>query len=53
MRKQLFCALAVAMTANGWAQTNITPEVLKTLEGSYTGTPTEKALRNAISSVSI
>ena len=50
MKKQLFCALAVAMTANGWAQTNITPEVLKALEGSYTGTPTEKALRNAIKS---
>jgi bleomycin hydrolase len=35
------------------AQTDITPEVLKQLEGSYTGTPTEKALRNAISNVGI
>lgn len=35
------------------AQTNITPEVLQKLEGSYTGTSTEKALRNAISNVGI
>ena len=53
MKKQLFCALAVALSANGWAQTNITPEVLQTLQGSYTGTPAEKAMRNAISSVSL
>ena len=53
MKKNLFCALALAVCANGWAQTNITPEVLQTLEGSYTGTPAEKALRNAISNVSI
>ena len=53
MKKSLFCALALAVCANGWAQTNITPEVLQTLEGSYTGTPAEKALRNAISNVSI
>ena len=39
MKKNLFCALALAVCANGWAQTNITPEVLQTLEGSYTGTP--------------
>lgn len=53
MKKNLFCALALAVCANSWAQTNITPEVLQTLEGSYTGTPAEKALRNAISNVSI
>ena len=35
------------------AQANITPEVLKQLEGSYTGTPAEKAMRNAISNVGI
>ena len=49
MKKNLFCALALAVCANGWAQTNITPEVLQTLEGSYTGTPAEKALRRASS----
>ena len=42
----LFCMLVSA-------QTGITPEVLKQLEGSYTGTPAEKALRNAISNVGI
>jgi bleomycin hydrolase len=53
MKKNLFCALALAVCANGWAQTNITPEVLQTKKRSYTGTPAEKALRNAISNVSI
>ncbi len=53
MKKQLFCALALTLSAGAWAQTEITPEVLQTLEGSYTGTPTEKAMRNAISSVSL
>ena len=42
----MFCMLVSA-------QTGITPEVLKQLEGSYTGTPAEKALRNAISNVGI
>ncbi len=43
----------MACTAGLQAQTNITPEVLKSLEGSYNPTPAEKALRNAISANSI
>ncbi len=39
-----------AMTGLLHAQSNITPEVLKTLESSQTHTPADRALRNAISS---
>ena len=53
MKKSILCALAVAYGALASAQTGITPDVLKQLEGSYTATPTEKALRNAISNVGI
>jgi bleomycin hydrolase len=53
MKKSILCALILAGSAICQAQTNITPDVLKTLQGSYTGTPTEKALRNAISNVGI
>ncbi len=35
------------------AQTGITPQVLQQLQGSYSGSPTEKALRNALSNNSI
>ena len=35
------------------AQSNITPEVLKTLESAQTHTPSDHALRNAVSSNSI
>ena len=52
MKKTLTCAFALCcMMAQ--AQTNITPEVLETLQGAYTGTPVEKALRNALSANSI
>jgi bleomycin hydrolase len=53
MKKSIFCALALAASGLCQAQTNITPDVLKTLQGSYAATPTDKALRNAISNVSI
>ena len=53
MKKTILSALAAGMCSLLGAQTNITPEVLKQLEGSYTGTPTEKALRNAISNVGL
>ena len=53
MKKTILCALAVAFGSMASAQTNITPDVLRQLEGSYTATPTEKALRNAISNVGI
>jgi len=53
MKKTILCTLAVVFSASLNAQTSITPEVLQKLEGSYTGTPAEKALRNAISNVGI
>jgi bleomycin hydrolase len=53
MKKGILCTIAVTCFTLLNAQTSITPEVLKQLEGSYTGTPTEKALRNAISNVGI
>ena len=46
-------ALLLGGLSTAYAQTGITPEVLKTLQGSYTGTPAEKAMRNAISNVGI
>ena len=53
MKKAIICTLAMMFCMLASAQTSITPEVLKQLEGSYTGTPAEKALRNAISNVGI
>ena len=53
MRKTILFTLAAIFSASLNAQTSITPEVLQKLEGSYTGTPAEKALRNAISNVGI
>ena len=53
MKKTILSVLAASFCTALSAQTNITPEVLKQLEGSYTGTPTEKAVRNAISHVGI
>ena len=52
MKKTLTCALAM-VCAMAQAQTSLTPEVLNKLESSYTGSPTEKALRNALSNNSI
>lgn len=53
MKKAIIYTLAMMFCMLASAQTSITPEVLKQLEGSYTGTPAEKALRNAISNVGI
>lgn len=53
MKKGILCTIAVTFCTLLNAQTSITTEVLKQLESSYTGTPTEKALRNAISNVGI
>ena len=53
MKKTILSILAAAFCPLLCAQTNITPEVLRQLEGSYTGTPAEKAMRNAISNVGI
>ena len=53
MKRTLIYTLAMLFCMLVSAQTGITPEVLKQLEGSYTGTPAEKALRNAISNVGI
>ncbi len=53
MKRTLIYTLAMMFCMLVSAQTGITPEVLKQLEGSYTGTPAEKALRNAISNVGI
>ena len=53
MKKTILSVLAASFCTALSAQTNITPEVLKQLEGSYTSTPTEKAVRNAISHVGI
>ena len=53
MKKTFLYALTVAFCVQTGAQTSITPEVLRQLEGSYTATPAEKALRNAISNVGL
>lgn len=56
MKKSILCTLILGVQLGlpaAYAQTGITPDVLKTLQGSYTGTPAEKALRNAISNVGI
>ena len=53
MKKGILSLIIAAFCLAMNAQTSITPEVLKQLEGSYTGTPAEKALRNAISNVGI
>ena len=61
MKRTILCTLLLGVQFSMFnsrcsmvhAQANITPEVLKQLEGSYTGTPAEKAMRNAISNVGI
>ena len=53
MKHKTLLALALSWSGMAWAQTSITPEVLQQLQGSYQATPTEKALRNAISNVGI
>lgn len=53
MKKSILYALILASGSICKAQTNITEDVLQTLQGSYIATATDKALHNAISSVSI
>ena len=53
MRKLVLFFLGASLFSFTQAQPSITPEVLKQLQGSYSATPTDKALRNAISNVSI
>ncbi len=53
MKKGIISTIIMFSCALVGAQTSITPQVLKQLEVSYTGTPAEKALRNAISNVGI
>ncbi len=53
MKKILLCTLALAFFVSVQAQTDITPDVLKALAGSYTATPADKALRNALNNNSI
>ena len=53
MKRGLIYTFSMMLCMQVGAQTNITPDVLTQLKGSYTGTPTEKALRNAISNVGI
>ena len=54
MKRTILCTLLLGIQCSmACAQSSITPEVLKTLQGSYTGTPAEKAMRNAISNVGI
>ncbi len=53
MKGSIILSAMLAAYGTCQAQTDITPKVLETLENSYTPTPADKALRNAISSVSI
>ena len=53
MKKTTFLALLFAAVGGVQAQTNITPEVLQTLQQSYQPTAADKALHNAISSTSL
>lgn len=48
--KRLLTILALSSATALMAQTAITPEVLNQLQGSYTGSAADKAIRNAISS---
>ena len=53
MKRNILCAIILTGCGICQAQTNITPKVLQTLEDSYKPTAADKALRNAISSVSL
>lgn len=49
MNKRLFISAFALLTLSAQAQPTITPQVLQTLQQSYTNSPTDKALLNAIS----
>ncbi len=53
MKKVIICSLLALLCPRIGAQTSITPDVLRQLEGCYTGSPAEKAVRNAIAGVGI
>lgn len=53
MKKLTLCAIALACGVAAHAQTGITESVLQSLEGSYTATSTDRALRNAMGGSSI
>ena len=53
MRRTILYAFVLACGSIAHAQTGISEEVLKTLQNSYTDSPTEKALRNAMGGTSI
>ncbi len=53
MKKTILYAFALACGSLVHAQTGISEDVLKTLQNSYTDSPTEKALRNAMGGTSI
>ena len=49
MNKRLFISAFALLTLSAQAQPTITPQVLQALQQSYTNSPTDKALLNAIS----
>ena len=53
MRKLFLFILGASLCGVVQPQSSITPEVLQQLQGSYSATPADKALHNAISNVSI
>ena len=53
MKKQLLTAMLAYATMGAFAQTAITPDVLKNLEAAQPTTPADRALRNVISSTAI
>ena len=53
MKKQLLTAMLAYATMGAFAQTAITPAVLKNLEAAQPTTPADRALRNVISSTAI
>ena len=53
MKKTFLCIIALTLCGMAQAQTDITPDVLQALQGSYTATPTDRALRNALNNNSI
>ena len=53
MKTQLIIPAIALMTLTAQAQSTITPQVLQTLQQSYTNSPTDKALRNAVSANSL
>lgn len=51
--KQLILTISALFAMSAMAQEAITPQVLQLLKGSYANSPTDKALRNAVSANSL